>query len=112
MEAYLARNPGLSFVARRAGKIVGAVLCGHDGRRGYLHHLAVEPSLRGQGIGSVLVRKCLAALAAIGVQRCNIFVFSDNESGKVFWRKTGWRTYEGLEVMYAHTGSPVEPDRL
>ena len=57
MESFLARNPGLSFVARDRGKLVGAVLCGHDGRRGYLHHLAVSPSHRGAGLGRALVDK-------------------------------------------------------
>jgi ribosomal protein S18 acetylase RimI-like enzyme len=57
MESYLARNRRLSFVARDRRKLVGAVLCGHDGRRGYLHHLAVDPDYRGMGIGSALAGK-------------------------------------------------------
>lgn len=100
MESFLVRNPGLSFVARDRGTLVGAVLCGHDGRRGYLHHLAVDRAYRGAGIGSALVDKCLSALAAAGIQRCNIFVFTENEEGKGFWEKTGWPTYEGLRLMY------------
>jgi putative acetyltransferase len=62
MEAYLKRNPGMSFVAIYQNEIIGAVLCGHDGRRGYLHHLAVHPDYRKQGIGRSLVAKCVAAL--------------------------------------------------
>lgn len=100
MQAYLERNPGMSFTARHDGKIVGAVLCGHDGRRGYLHHLAVTPAYRKKGIGTTLVNKCLTALAANGIRKCNIFVFSDNANGKVFWNKTGWTKYEGLELMF------------
>lgn len=100
IESYLARNPGLSFVARDRGQLVGAVLCGHDGRRGYLHHLAVQPAHRGMGIGRVLADKCLSALATIGIPRCNIFVFAENEEGKGFWEKTGWLTHEGLDLMY------------
>ena len=56
---HLARNPGMSFVARESGRVIGAVLCGHDGRRGYLHHLAVARSQRRQGLGRDLVRRCL-----------------------------------------------------
>src|SRR5579859_4691820 len=60
---YLRRNPRLCFVARdAAGKLIGAVLCGHDGRRGFLYHLAVSQNMRHQGIGRQLVDKCLAAL--------------------------------------------------
>ena len=103
MERFLARNPGMSFLARDEGRIVGAVLCGHDGRRGYLHHLAVLPEYRNRGIGSQLVDRCLRALAAAGVGRCNIFVYAENEEGKRFWRKTGWSTYEGLELMFKST---------
>jgi GNAT superfamily N-acetyltransferase len=60
VRAYLIRNPGLSFVARQDGKIVGAVLCGHDGRRGYLYHLAVAPENRHQGLGRAIVDACLS----------------------------------------------------
>src|SRR5262245_8843319 len=63
--AYLERNPGLSLVAEVDGAIVAAVLCGHDGRRGYLHHLAVATGCRGQGLGRRLVACCLESLRAV-----------------------------------------------
>ena len=100
MESFLRRNQGLSFVAKHGRNLIGAVLCGHDGRRGYLHHLAVSPGYRGRGIGELLVNKCLSALAQRGISRCNIFIYSHNEKGKEFWEKTGWTTYDGLEIMY------------
>lgn len=100
MESFLKRNPGLSFVARDGIELIGAVLCGHDGRRGYLHHLAVSPDYRGRGIGKRLVNECLSALSRHGVSRFNIFIYSHNEKGKKFWEKTGWTTYDGLEIMY------------
>jgi ribosomal protein S18 acetylase RimI-like enzyme len=88
---YLARNPGLSFVARAEdGTLAGAVLCGHDGRRGYLHHLAVRTGCRGQGLGRVLVDHCLAALQAEGIDKCHLFVKRNNPSGLEFWKKIGW----------------------
>ena len=106
---YLERNPQMSFVARVKDDphniIVGAVLCGHDGRRGYLHHLAVDPSCRGRGIGARLVEKCLAALRSQGIAKCNIFVFADNEGGLGFWRKTGWKgPRNDLKVMQRPLG--------
>jgi ribosomal protein S18 acetylase RimI-like enzyme len=103
MKAYLTRNPGLSYIARHSENLIGAVLCGHDGRRGYLHHLAVHPDYRGRGIGKRLVDACLSALYYCGISRCNIFIFSENEKGKGFWEKAGWGTYDGLDIMYKNT---------
>jgi len=98
---YLSRNPQQSFIARdsKTGRIVGAVLCGNDGRRGYLHHLAVAADSRGRGIGSELVRKCFAALAAAGITRCNLYVYRSNNDGREFWEKLGWAEREDLAVM-------------
>jgi putative acetyltransferase len=56
--AYLQRNDGLSLLARHSGRLVGAVLCDHDGRRAYLHHLAVARDFRHRGIGRALVAIC------------------------------------------------------
>jgi len=69
IRAYLLRNPGLSRVAEENGTIVGAVLCGHDGRRGLIYHLAVAPASHGKGIGKLLVRECLTHLRATGIVR-------------------------------------------
>ena len=97
--AFLARNPGLSRVAADGGKIVGAVLCGHDGRRGYLHHLAVAKARRKLGIGKLLVETCLADLARQGIPKCNIFLFADNAAGEAFWKHNGWNKRADLQVM-------------
>ena len=96
---YLERNPGLSFVARDDGEIVGAVLCGHDGRRGYLHHLAVAPSHRRQGIGEALTERCLDGLRAIGIGKCHLFIFEENGAGQAFWRSVGWEDRGDIEVV-------------
>ena len=101
--AYLLRNPGLSFVARRDGQVVGAVLSGHDGRRGYLHHLAVAGAHRGRGIGRALVEACLAELGRIGIGKCNIFLFSDNAAGEQFWKRVGWLERRDLKVLQRPT---------
>jgi ribosomal protein S18 acetylase RimI-like enzyme len=88
---YLERNPGLSFVARlEGGELAGAVLCGHDGRRGYLYHLAVRPDCRKQGLGRELADHCLAALRAEGIDKCHVFVRRSNVAGQSFWQRTGW----------------------
>jgi putative acetyltransferase len=99
LAAYLRRNPGMSFVAREGNRIIGAVLCGHDGRRGYLHHLAVAKDCRRHGIGTRLVEACLARLSALRLLKCNIFVYADNGSAAAFWKRDGWARREDLRLM-------------
>ena len=97
--AYLRRNPRLSFVAEQNGRIIGAVLCGHDGRRGYLHHLAVSKRHRLRSIGRQLVNACLAKLRKAGIQKCNIFIFASNAAGMKFWTHTGWSLRTELRLV-------------
>ena len=94
---FLKRNPGLSFVAFDGDQIVGAALCGHDGRRGYIHHLSVAKSHRKQGIGKSLVGRCMFALMRIGIAKCHLFVFGENQGAVDFWHKVGWS--ERVELM-------------
>jgi ribosomal protein S18 acetylase RimI-like enzyme len=102
---YLKRNVGLSFVACDEGRLVGAVLSGHDGRRGYLHHLAVAPTHRKRGIGKALVERCLRALAKQQIAKCNIFLFESNASARLFWQRNRWNLRTDLCVMQRKTGS-------
>ncbi len=96
---FLARNPGLGFVARDGKKLVGAVLCGNDGRRGYLYHLAVAKEYHHLGIGKALTEKVLNALKDQGIQKCHIFVIANNLEGLRFWQKTGWKKRDDIFVM-------------
>jgi putative acetyltransferase len=97
---YLARNPGFSLVARDAqGKMLGAVLCGHDGRRGFLYHLAVAKSHRLNGIGRKLVDQCMSELKKVGIPRCFIFIYADNEEGKAFWKRHDWEERHQMRIM-------------
>lgn len=95
---YLERNPNLSFICCKDNKIVGAVLCGHDGRRGYIHHTCVLPEYRGQGIGRMLVGKSLEELRNQGIDKCHLFVFCDNEAGNSFWDGLGWKKRSDLYI--------------
>ncbi len=97
--AYLARNPGMSFVAKENGGIVGAALCGHDGRRGYLHHLAVAESHQKKGIGRKLAERCIESLRNAGIEKCHLFVFHRNKGGKAFWEKIGWTPRTDIQVV-------------
>jgi putative acetyltransferase len=100
---YLKRNPGLSFVARENGRIIGTVLSGHDGRRGYLHHLAVAETHRKKGIGKALVDRVIGQLRKIGIRKCHLWVFEDNFSGQRFWNHIGWTKRKDLCLMSRNT---------
>jgi len=89
LAAFLARNPGLSHVAHCDGGIVGTALCGHDGRRGLIHHLVVSPAERRSGIGRALLVRGLAGLERAGIQKAHLLVFRTNEPGLAFWRAIG-----------------------
>jgi ribosomal protein S18 acetylase RimI-like enzyme len=102
---FLERNPGLSFVARDGDQLVGAVLCGHDGRRGYIDHLAVSQSHRCQGIGRALVGRCLYNLVQIGIRKWHLFVMQDNQDAIEFWRKLGWAQRVELVTMSKYNSS-------
>lgn len=88
---YLARNPGHSLVALSGEDIVGCIMSGHDGRRGYLQHLLVHPGHRKLGIANALVERCLAALQEIGIHKSHIDVLRKNEIGAAYWRSQGWQ---------------------
>lgn len=90
-ERYLARNPGLSFVAEAAGRLIACVMCGHDGRRGYLQHALVLPEYRRQGIAQALTQRCLDALAQLGIHKCHLDVFKTNISAADYWQGQGWK---------------------
>lgn len=90
-ERYLQRNPGLSFVAVASDAVVGCVMCGHDGRRGYLQHLLVLPAHRRAGIASALVERCLAGLASLGILKTHIDVLQGNVLAQQYWAGRGWK---------------------
>jgi ribosomal protein S18 acetylase RimI-like enzyme len=96
---YLERNPGLSLVARQEKEIVATILCGHDGRRGYLYHLAVARAHRRNGLGKKLVRLCLARLEELGILRCNAYIFADNADGESFWLRQGWDLRPNVKLL-------------
>jgi N-acetylglutamate synthase len=106
---YLRRNPGLSQIVRDGERIIAAVLCGHDGRRGCLSHLTVHSEYRRRGIGRLLVDACLKKLAAAGLPGCNIRLFTSNEAGRRFWQRLGWRMLD-VEVWIADCPRGAEPN--
>jgi ribosomal protein S18 acetylase RimI-like enzyme len=96
---YLQRNPGLSRVAEAEGKIVGAALCGHDGRRGWIYHLAVASTHRRLKVGQALLDSCVNGLRNAGLKRAIILVAGDNPAGHEFWLRNGWEDIDGAVAM-------------
>lgn len=96
IDKYLARNPHTSFVAEQGGQLIGAIMCGHDGRRGFIHHTCVRADRQGEGIGRTLVEAALDALKAEGIHKVALVVFDRNEKGNAFWEKMGFTTREDL----------------
>ena len=99
IQKFLEKNSSLCYAAFADGALIGTILCGEDGRRGYLYHLAVDVNYRKTGIGKNLVQKSLQALHELGIQKCHLFVISDNTSGIAFWEHTGWELRKDIEIM-------------
>ena len=93
---FLKRNPDTCFVARNDNKIVGVIIVGNDGRRGYIYHTAVNPQYRKQGIASRLVDTALKALKQCGINKVALVVFDRNENGNQFWENQGFAVREDL----------------
>ena len=97
IEKYLVRNPTTSFIAENdSGEIIGAILSGHDGRRGHISHTAVKPAERRQGIGSALVKAALDALLVEGISKVTLTTFTKNDIGNTFWEKQGFITDDNV----------------
>ncbi len=93
---FLARNPSTCFVAEESGVLTGVILSGHDGRRGYIYHLAVLPASRGRGLGTQLLDAACEALKAEGVNKAALVVFKSNQIGNDFWEARGWQVRDDL----------------
>ena len=101
---YLERNPGMSFIALSSGRIVGAILAGHDGRRGYIHHLAVHPDYRREGLARRLVDRSIEVLRNSGIRKCHLFIFNNNNDGLAFWKAIGWEHRSDISIVSKQIG--------
>ena len=93
---FLDRNPTTSVVAEEDGRIIGAILCGHDGRRGCLYHVCVHPDRRREGIGKAMVVFCMRALKEEHISKVSLIAFTQNDIGNAFWKTIGWTQREDL----------------
>lgn len=98
VERFLKRNPGISVVAVEDDKVVGAILCGHDGRRGCMYHVCVDPSYRLKGIGKAMVVFAMKALKEEHISKVSLIAFTENDIGNAFWHDIGWT--QRLDLNY------------
>ncbi|MDQ7096103.1 GNAT family N-acetyltransferase [Desulfosporosinus sp. PR] len=98
IEKFLRRNPTTNYVAQIENRIIGVILCGHDGRRGYIYHTAVRPDFRGKGIGKALVKAAASALRLEGINKVALVVFAANDLGNKFWESIGF--IKRSDLMY------------
>jgi len=98
IDKYLKRNPNTCFVARDSGRLIGVILSGHDGRRGFIYHIAVDISHRNKGVGKKLVEAALNALQKEGINKVAFVVFKQNGTGNAFWEKLGFD--ERTDLVY------------
>ncbi|WP_010249042.1 GNAT family N-acetyltransferase [Acetivibrio cellulolyticus] len=96
MERFLRRNPNTSFVVEIDGKIVGSILCGNDGRSGYIYHACVSREYQNKKIGTRLVEKVFEALKAEGISDITLAVYINNDDGNRFWERMGFRDRDFL----------------
>lgn len=96
IDRFLKRNPTTSVVAEEDGKIVGAILCGHDGRRGCLYHVCVDENYRMKGIGKSMVVFAMEALKKEKISKVSLIAFTKNDIGNAFWNEIGWTKRQDL----------------
>ena len=96
IDRFLTRNPETCFVAEEEARIIGVILAGNDGRRGYIYHTAVSPDCRRRGIAAELVNEAMDALSALGINKTALVVFCKNQEGNAFWEKIGFTAREDL----------------
>ena len=98
VERFLARNPHTSVVASVDGKIVGTILCGHDGRTGCFYHVCVHNDYRRHGIGKMMVVHCMEKLREEKVSKISLNAFKNNDGGNAFWQQVGWKKREDFNT--------------
>jgi len=96
IEKFLKRNPDTCYIAVEKDEIIGVIMVGNDGRRGYIYHTAVHPKYRNQGIGKALVEIALDSLLKLGINKVALVVFERNNAGNEFWEKMGFTVREDL----------------
>lgn len=105
---FLSHNPDTSLVLDLDGEIVGTLLCGNDGRRGFLYHFVVREDLRGCGLGKRLLQTAYSRLREYGIAKGGVVVLTDNTSGVQFWEYNGWLRRDDLHYFDFFLSSGIE----
>lgn len=96
IDRFLKRNPSTNFIMQEGNKVIGVILCGHDGRRGCIYHAAVDPEYRNKGIGRKLVNSVIEALKKEKINKVALVVFDSNDLGNKFWQSLGFARRDDL----------------
>lgn len=96
IDKFIKRNPTTNFIAKLENKVIGVILCGHDGRRGYIYHTAVDCEYRGTGIGKALVNAVIEALRKEEINKVALVAFASNDVGNRFWESIGFKERDDL----------------
>ncbi|HHW61495.1 MAG TPA: GNAT family N-acetyltransferase [Syntrophomonadaceae bacterium] len=99
LRIFIKRNPSTCLVIRDKGSLIGTVLAGFDGRRGYIYHLAVHQDYQGRGYGKALLNRAMKELQALGAMKIHLFVLRDNPAAAAFYRQQGWQTRHDIQVF-------------
>ena len=99
VSAYLLHNPNQSYVCKLSNKIIGTIMCGNDGRRAFIYHLAVLPEYQRKGIATELVRLAIDMQKQVGIDKCAISILNENVYGKNFWSNLGFSKVQEAETM-------------
>jgi len=97
IDRFLKRNPNNSYICRLEGKIIGCILCGHDGRKGFIYHTVVKEDQRGKGIGKLLVEQAVNSLKEEQITKIGVLVNFDNKQGHDFWVSLGFEFFNDLD---------------
>lgn len=105
LKLFIEKNPSTCLVLKENGRLIGTVLGGFDGRRGYIYHLAVDPDYRGKGYGKALLRRVLQELEALGAEKVHLFTFHDNQAAAEFYLSQGWELRRDIKVFSWDAGN-------
>lgn len=96
IDKFIQRNPDTCLVAEKDSQIIGVIMVGNDGRRGYIYHTAVRPNYRRMGIAGKLVNEAMNELSALGINKAALVVFDRNSAGNAFWKTQGFTVRDDL----------------
>jgi ribosomal protein S18 acetylase RimI-like enzyme len=99
LKVFIERNPSTCLVLRINEGLIGTVLGGFDGRRGYIYHLAVHPDYQGRGYGRMLLKQVINELKSLGALKIHLFVFRDNQPATKFYHHQGWELRHDIQVF-------------